>query len=87
MAKQAASLTPNKNTLDVFRKEKAGIGIHDNEGYKQSYYNGSIARPKDMSALKVTSAGINRDSALSAKQMKEQLYTHNYKLGHNKERD
>ena len=66
MAKQAAKIIPQHQTLEVF-SSKPSNGTHDSEGYKKSYYNGSIARPKDMSALKVKSAGVHKDSAQSVK--------------------
>ena len=66
---------------------KAVNAMHDKEGYSKSYYNASVAKPKDMSALKVTSAGIHKDSAFSIKQLKEELLAHSFKVGHRKEID
>ena len=86
MAKQAAKLTPNINTLEVFKAQQ-GVGLHDHEGYAKSYYNASVAKPKDMSVLKQTSAGIHKDSAFSVKQLKEELLAHSFKVGHRQEPD
>ena len=79
---------PNKDTLEVFEKNmKIATAMHDKEGYSKSYYNASVAKPKDMNALKVTSAGIHKDSAFSIKQLKEELLSHSFKVGHRKEQD
>ena len=54
--------------MEVFEKSmRSANAMHDREGYKKSYYKGSVAAPKDMSALKVTASGIHKDSAFSVK--------------------
>ena len=72
----------------MFEKNiKAAAAFHDGEGYSKSFYKGSIAAPKDMNALKATSAGINKDSGFSVKQLKEELLAHSFRVGHRKEQD
>lgn len=88
MANQAAKILPQKQQIEVFEKSvKAATAFHDGEGYSKSFYKGSIAAPKDMNALKATSAGIHKDSGFSVKQLKEELLAHSFKVGHRKEQD
>lgn len=68
MANKAAKILPQKQQIEVFEKNiKASAAFHDGEGYSKSFYKGSIAAPKDMNALKATSAGIHKDSGFSVK--------------------
>ena len=59
----------------------------DSEAMNKSYYNQSISRPKDLSVMSQRSAGVHKDSVFGAKQLKEELLAHSFKVGHRQEPD
>ena len=71
-------------TLQVF-KGKRPAAFAEDQARASSLYGSKISAKKDMEKMKVKAAGINRDTLMTTKKLKEDLLETSFKISFQKE--
>ena len=67
-------------TLEIFNRTMPA-GFQDSDQNAQvSYYNKTVSAKKDLEAMKVKAAGINKDTLATPKEMKTDLLETSFKV-------